>query len=368
MMGQADRAERIAGLISDPWERADALLGVVKVLARNGEHGRSRDVAGRMADLVETMSDDDRGRASVLVEAVRARAYAGDPDVAEDMARSLPIGYDRTRALVGLMETAASAGDLARVTRLAGQVADRDQRPAVLRSLVTAAFRAGDEKRVADLVTQVATLVSEASPYSGRVDHNEVRFLISALARAGEPNRAAAIARSMEGFHRDAALAELVRVAADAGNAARAEKLLNLITDAQKRVQALAHLANAVAMNGDRDRVTTLVDQTLAEFAAIESPTMVPPLPELATALARVGDRNRAVEIAQTITIPRFRAEALVALAREADDRPTARRYVALALRTPDWTHTVDELVNIRSDAVATLAEEYLRTIGTSTR
>ncbi|MGH3947588.1 MAG: hypothetical protein ACRDSE_00455 [Pseudonocardiaceae bacterium] len=356
----SNRAESIARLISAPMDRAGALMGVVQALAHTGQFGQARVVAGQLADLAGTITDEAE-QPGALRCAVRAMAYAGDLDCAEDLLGSLSAGYDRTEAQIALMDVAADVGDMVRVARLADQITGRRRRAQVLRELVTAASRVGDRGRVADIADQVAALVDTVKPYDGGINSNEIRFLVTAVARAGEPDRAAAIAQSMKDqFARDLTLAALVGVAADADDTPRAEALAGLVTDRQSRVAALAHLARAVAVDGDRDRVQALVDRAQAELGAIERPSMLPPLPALATALARAGHWGRAEALAQAITSPDQRAQALSVLAREADDPAAARRYVAWAFRTSEWTHALDALAGVCPDAVAALADEYL--------
>ena len=141
--------------------------------------------------------------------------------------------------------------------------------------------------------------------------------MAAAIAQAGDPDRAEALARTItEPYYEARALADVAAAIAQAGDPDRAEALARTITSPDARALALAEVAAAIAQAGDPDRaeaiaraITDVVESDLAAIlraAVAEAKNTDRPealsrphnqaqaLAYLATTIAHTGDLNRA--------------------------------------------------------------------------
>ena len=156
--------------------------------------------------------------------------------------------------------------------------------------------------------------------------------LATAIAQAGDPDRAEALARTITRPTGQAqALTRLVTAITGTGDigrasrlAADAEALARTITNPGDQVRALADLAMAAAGGGDTDRASRLAADAEALARTITNPSdQVRALADLAMAAAGGGDTDRASRLAadagalaRTIIHPSGQARQLTGLAK----------------------------------------------------
>ncbi|MEV0034055.1 hypothetical protein [Nocardia sp. NPDC050793] len=165
--------------------------------------------------------------------------------------------------------------------------------------------------------------------------------LVEIVARAGDLNRALAIADSLTGLPAWEA-SVLASVAGAAGRAggldraatliARAETIADSITDHYEQARALASVAEAAVAAGDHDRAATLIAraETIAR-SITDRYGQASALVSLVEAVARAGDLNRAEDVADSITDPERQARALVLLVEAVANAGDLNRAAAIA-------------------------------------
>jgi hypothetical protein len=102
--GDLGGAERFARSIKEPWQSAEALCRVAKLLAESGDRDRAAEVWGhaiRVARFGEESAhaQDSIDSSSVLWEIAADMAHAGQIEDAEGVARAIRNDGKRRRAL-----------------------------------------------------------------------------------------------------------------------------------------------------------------------------------------------------------------------------------------------------------------------------
>jgi hypothetical protein len=353
--GQWDRAERVAGSITESWRRPWALSAIaharVNALAEAGQWDRAERVARSITNpsdqidalltLARALADIDRDRALTLAADAEqaARRITTGPNVQVrallTLARTL-FGIDRDRALT----VAADAEQAARST-------PRNYYPG-----------AGPA-----LLTVVATALAEA----GQWDHAE-RVARSITDPADQAEALAMVAKALADIDLDRALT----LAAGAEQAARS------ITDYSRQLAVVGMLGDidldgALALAADAERA--LRNSSESPYVQTGGPI------EVAMILAKAGQCDSAEQAARIITYPpqlserereRAQADAYVSfatalLAASLKDRTRAseslrscaRRFLAQALSGGSWVEAIRLLGKLDPSGVTSIYEAF---------
>ncbi|NUP67589.1 MAG: hypothetical protein HOW71_36070 [Nonomuraea sp.] len=320
--GDRERAEAIVGQISNRVVRAYALIRLAKVATSRGDHDRAAWLL-RQAEA----PDDQIGITDVLVlvHLVEALAVGGDRDRAVLLADAVEALIGRTPAFqdLALPELAlavAASGDYGRAEALVWQISRLNVQTVI--RLVELAAAGGDHHRAARLAGMVEAAIEQ---FTDRYQQVDVLTGL-AVAVAGDRDQAArlvgaahaVIGQITDRDERESALPGLVTAVAVTGDFPRAVALTGQIADPYRRVTALARLAEAAATDGDREQAVRLVGAAEAHVGQIvESPQLQREwvLNQLIVAAATAGDHARAEALAEQLTEPRTRAEALARIA-----------------------------------------------------
>jgi Trypsin-like peptidase domain len=308
-LGQGHHAEALARSITDPEDRAWALIKLTELLV-----GADRDRALRLAADAEQAArtiTDPKDQATALAEVAEALAGIGAYDRAEALARSITDPKDQAWALVKLAEALVEA-NRDRALRLAADaeqtaraITDPEDQARALGNLAWALAgvdrdRAGrlkaDAEQAADAITD--------PPWQG-----ETLAWVGTALDGGDYDHAEAFARSIDDPKDQAtALAWVAEALARDGAYDRAEALARSIDDPKDQATVLAQVAEALARNGAYDRAEAFarsIDDPKGQATA---------LVKLAEALVEV-DRDRALvlaadaeQAARTITHPSWQA------------------------------------------------------------
>ncbi|MBB5133414.1 tetratricopeptide (TPR) repeat protein [Thermocatellispora tengchongensis] len=344
--GLADRAgeplrhaESLIHTLYDEEERAEAWRLLQGALVRAGRFERAAVVArerGTQARLVRALCDAGRPDLALdVAESVpdpdlhgwaRRRvatewARAGRLDEAEALARAVEPAPSRCEALVAVAGARARAGHLDRAVELlrlaetaAASVPDPRERAGRQREVVETLMTAGRLDRAAELLRQAE---NEANAETGTNAETEVNadtgddasagLLAEVLVAAGRLDRALTVALEigdpLEQCHALAAVAE----AYAARPRPRRDPLLypeavsSSVRDPEVRTRIWARAARARAVTGDAVRAGRLLDQVFAGGDPAPGPAAV----AAAEALAAAGRHDRALELAATYADPR---------------------------------------------------------------
>jgi hypothetical protein len=293
--GQVVRAEATARSLRDE-AQADALVSLVGVLSKLGENERARSLVALLPDerqpealvaIATSRADHAPAEARQLLDRAQKAATQLQEDERETTLTAIAHGYVALGHLVSAEAVARSLEDY----RRAGAAAP----------VAAALVRAGS----ADAARELACSVDEAF---GQED--VIAAVVGATADIGDLDEAEAIAR--KGFGADfydegPAVTTLARVVARAGDPDRAERLARSLEESWRQNDALAAIASECALVGDVPRAQELA----AALSDLEQP-------EVASA-----DHNRA-EISVTV---------VAALAREGQ----WDRAEAIARDAPNW-------------------------------
>ena len=372
--GDPDRAEALAHTITGYRAKIRALTGLATAAGAAGDTGRASRLAADAEAATRTIGDPI-AKAQALTGLATAAGAAGDTGRASRLAadaeaatRTIGDPIAKAQALTGLITAAGAAGDTGRASRLAADaeaatrtIGDPIAKAQALTGLITAAGAAGDTGRASRLAADAEALARTITVYSGPLpielarksslasglaaDSGAIPLLVSsfdqaqaftglatAIAQAGDPDRAEALARTITRPTGQAqALTRLVTAITGTGDigrasrlAADAEALARTITNPSDQVRALADLAMAAAGGGDTDRASRLAADAEALARTITNPSdQVRALADLAMAAAGGGDTDRASRLAadaealaRTITNPSDQARQLTGLAK----------------------------------------------------
>ncbi|GAA2344459.1 serine protease [Dactylosporangium salmoneum] len=304
--GQYDRAERLTAELTTP-DAALTLAGLAHALGTAGERPRAAALIERAHALL-----DEWSHLGTPGKLARAAVAAGLPERALELAAGIDGGFSRDDAYAELTAALAEAGDWDRAERAARAIDEpAGQAKAVAAMLARAT---GDPARVPALAGWAETIPAAGD---ARMD------LVAALAAAGEPDRAAALAESTaDPGHRALALAALATAATTAGDEARAAHLAHLV-ESTGTWAALCTLARSIAP-ADPARARALLDRAagLADSPAQEDELPAWSLTMVANAAADLGEPtlaatllDRAGAFAERIDEPGARAEVRTAMA-----------------------------------------------------
>ncbi|MFD5548755.1 hypothetical protein ACFWJQ_18770 [Streptomyces goshikiensis] len=336
------------------------------------------------AEAIARSASDWFAQKRGLLSLVEGLTEAGDGTGAEEIVRGLPQREDRDEGLAAVVRGAARAGDLELAERVATGIHDIFHRATALAAVGRSAAAAGEQDRAVALAVSVENVARALSDGFRRVsvwcELAEVRASIgdhpSALAANAEAERAArALPRESAWQH---AYARLVRTAAATGDFTRA---LHITAEfgiwKYRREDMLCGLAQGLAAAGRLEEAQTAIEaiapttpdgtgspdgqpedvralETAFRQGQVNDATL-----DLAVAMARAGDHDRAVGLARALPYHGARAEVLASLARELAgvDRT---RAVALANEAEDEARDHPDS-GTRTRGMAAMAEGLAR-------
>ena len=300
--GQGARAAEEARGIPDPRVRAEALTTVARIMVA----AEPERALGLIADAEQTArAIPHAGRSWALQAVARARAAAGQLELAEQAARDL---VHPDLALGSVAGAQASAGRWDDAERTALSITDPDQQATALAALAKAMTDAGQwdqaERTAGQLAGHDPVAATEA-----------MGALAEAMAQA-DPARAAALATGAEQVadaitnprERDKAALAVASAQAAAGLVDRAKRTARAITDPELQIEALGSAARAL-LDVDRPRALDL---------AADAERHAHPLIAVSGPLAQAQDLSQLAEI--LAPLDRERAVALAAEAEQAVD------------------------------------------------
>jgi hypothetical protein len=294
-------AETVAGLITEPQERAEALAGVAAALARTGDRRRAAAAASSALAAARTVTDPYQ-QARALAHVAGALAAAGQ--------------YRRARAVALLImpewpgEWQAEA--FARISEALATAGKRRQAAAAARAITIGPIGLGaSQARVAGALSWAGLQLSAQAVIDATLLREEQA---EGLARI-------AAAYAGRGLDREAERAARQAVAV-AKSAAESPSLLAGI---------LVTAAGLLARAGQHPQAETLarsIPDPGQQAAALAS---------VAVAVSQAGEHQRAEGLARSITMPGPRSEALASVLARAGDPGAARRAAASACAAGYW-------------------------------
>ncbi|MEV8509717.1 hypothetical protein AB0368_33505 [Actinoplanes sp. NPDC051475] len=290
-----DRLHELAGMIQDPFRRAQALAGVAVRLVGSGD---LRDAA-RYADEAEQIAqsiDTAEAKTASLVAATNAMLQLDD----RERAAALAARLEPTVVLLGpvgsgsLLRTAAcealvAVGDVTAALRLAYTHEQPSGDPSLITAVALAAVRAGLPAQARDIVL--------ALPASSTKIHALTQLAQEHIAggKAEQARQLTTIARTTadkitEPRDRDYALHWLPAVLCRLGDVDGARQVTDLIRSTAPRVAALVQLAETAAANSKIGLVEQVTIEAEKLSAALDpGHSQLDPLAKLAAAAAAAG-------------------------------------------------------------------------------
>lgn len=340
-LGQHARAEALAWSLPDPDQQTRALIAVARAVAASG------DLSGalRIARTIDPAATDEvfapdpptpsapitpkarpkrvrsvfasrkRRAGEVLAEDVTKAVAEGRLVEAEALARRLPRGQKRWRALGQVVKAVVRTGDLANAERIARTIHREHSRAQALTDLVIATAETGDSARAEALATEAEQLARIVTPLPHQPE--VLIALLRAVAKAGDPEQARHLADTVTDLRqRGEALTELVALLAEAGEAGKAEEVMNAIAEPLSRARALVVLHRAAAGAGDAGTAARMIAALPAAVGAVRSSRdQAAVWARLPAGLALSGDRAGAESLARSIGHALWREHALAGLA-----------------------------------------------------
>jgi tetratricopeptide (TPR) repeat protein len=345
-----EEAEEVAHSIEDNEQRSRALGELARALAKAGDENRANalfDEAEEVARSIEAspayfLSITDSGvfisydkRSRVLKDLAKALAEAERYERAQEVARSIEIGHWSSKAHCELEKALAQAGRYEEAQEVARSLQEDYwrwlARRKALMELPSTPAQAGRYEEAEEVARshaeEVARSIREDVRRWGSELSEALGELAKALAKAGDENRANAlfdeaeeVARSIEDYDSQMspwAFRRLAEALAQAGCHEKAEEVAHSIEDNEQRSRALIELARALAKAGDENRANALFDEAEEVARSIEKNFwQMYWRRRLAEALAQVGRYEKAQEVARSMEDNEQRSGALIELAR----------------------------------------------------
>ncbi|MFC7965569.1 hypothetical protein [Streptomyces cinereoruber] len=380
---RAGRVKEAEALVSGEADTVDPRgLGLRVHLGRALAAAGHRVRAAGLLDRVEAASRVPRHEeiAPVLAAVAEALALAGHGERALALTEGLEAGTDRERDLLAVVRALLAAGRYDEAGQRA-RAARSHQREYLLGLVARARGARGPEalleeferlvepngcmrlsldegaarRRLPAPEKGVATVEIERRATRARALHEEGR----GEAAAGELVRAVAAARGALS-HTAAPLPAVVRAQAALGRTAEAAELLDeavLYLGHLDGWRDVSHVARAFVAAGRYDEALDLV-----RTPGLESQDTADPEFDLATALARAGQHERAEALLDALArrgLARARAYADLALAHP--DPARTRELTALALHTGPWYEALPAVLRYEAGALPLVLAEAER-------
>ena len=240
----------------------------------------------RAAEIARTIHRDAT-RSELLAAIIEHAVKAGHIEHAEQIALSIPAGYDQTKALNRLVGTAIQTGSPNGAEHTARALAAIEGVPAALILVAQATWRRGETRRAQALLAEAIDAMLKRPSWKS-----------------------------------EDAFTDAVRTMAEMGDIDQA------VSAAAGRLRMLLAIAEAACDRGDDARARTLAGQVLQAAAAV-TPffSNQDPLADAAGLLVRLGEAKQASAVARAIADKRRRTDTLVRIveaALEAGDFATA--------------------------------------------
>ncbi|WP_148666688.1 NACHT domain-containing protein [Streptomyces sp. MOE7] len=249
---------------------------------------------------------------------------AGDLDRARALAETAGQVGVRARALADVAKAMCAAGDLAGAEEVALLVEDPRQQTSALSDLTRAAVAAGELARARRLVERAAQgAVKVTKPMHRAAAIGSVAGCLTCL---GDRDRALSLVRTIPGpFHRARALGNLALAATVAGEraqwealSAEAEAIAYDLPQPAARAKLLATLARTAVRAGQQERAKDLAQEaTRLAQGLLTSAERAVVLVSVVIAVSAAGDPGLARLLAQGISVPDRRLWALVQLVKD---------------------------------------------------
>lgn len=298
-LGSASRALALARSFPEAYRRGAELAYVVEELMAQGERGeRVLEVLGE-AEVCVDQCDDQRLADSIRVRVAHLLVVAGQFDRAAEVARAAVTPGTACGPYTDAVKAWIAAGRDDRAEELVHGAPDEDCARQCAVAVVSALIEAG---RLDD-----AEAAARAVARPDRV--RAMVLVVCAWARSGRPPRAH---RLMEAVRRltptSRGRLEVVKALAQAGDVGRAQVFAEAVRDWKFRLEAREVVAHRLAEVGECD---------LAEswMFYLGEPGRSAARRDVATALARAGEYDRAEVSARGIQDRGHRSQALVSVA-----------------------------------------------------
>jgi tetratricopeptide (TPR) repeat protein len=390
-LGRFDRAEYLAREIVKPEGIAATLAAVARVSYRAGGHDRGLALAAAAEELYRdnakqrrtsralqamatALADTgDARRAWKLLKAITdkvdrdiaAQSVApalvrnGLGDDAESLLKSLPNNQRAKSTRAALAIAYAEIGNEGRADELIESLVGTPQCVVVLSRLAVFLNSTGNLAGAANLAQRAARLASELT-LSGTED--VLVSVVGALASVNNVDGALNRARSAEiDSTRQAAIAEVASVLADAGDVERATALIRELGEGQLADKVLIRLIRAATVADDLPLTFSLLDQLQDDWSrSVARGTVVRLLvntrPELCDGLLW-----EAANFARRSSDPARALADTAAAAYCAELTQPARRLLAEAFTRGPWISLLPALSQVDPTALAELADAYVR-------
>ncbi|WP_261569504.1 TIR domain-containing protein [Frankia gtarii] len=300
-LGHATRAEQLASAITDPDQRARALVAVAGALVQMGELARAEEVAVVAEQVARTITYPDP-RARALADVARALAQAGAYAGAEQVARTIAAPEWQARALADVAEARPQDWQPVYEEAIAAEqaaraITDPEHRARALADVARTLAQIGElaDAEQAAIAAERAAIAAERAART--ITHPERRDRVGAEV-------AEALAQVWEPVYKRPKKAII------------AEQAAPTITDPGQRARALADVARTLAQIGelaDAEQAATAAEQ--AARTITDSEWQAPTLAKVAGAFAQAGAHDHAEKIARTIGSPEWQARALAEVA-----------------------------------------------------
>jgi tetratricopeptide (TPR) repeat protein len=173
-VGEYEKAESLASSLTDPYWKARAQAAArsgsdmaVEALARVGEYRRAETVADSMIATDLRADAPARDRSEALTRVARALAETGQFQKAEEIARSIDLGYFRGQALAQVAEALAAAGQRAEAEVMARSITEPNWWQSRALARIAREFARADD---ADGAARVATAACAAGRWTLAVE------------------------------------------------------------------------------------------------------------------------------------------------------------------------------------------------------
>lgn len=319
------------------------------------------------AERCARMATDNHSEDAGLRAVAETMAAIGSHERAEAAAHEIVYDHERTDAFSSLFRAALASRQIERASRLALAIPDTAQRVAALASIAPAQL-------VADNAAGAKEMLAAAMKVQHQSSYDEA-LALSAIAEAvALTDRAQALelcataehhARQLDSHPdlQDRALIAVSSALAKAGDLNRATVVSRTISEQAKRAAGLARLCRIAHMQGGMDKeaaLATEAEQLIEKFQDEKNASTA--LSELAHARAASGRWSDAERLADRVSGPVTRAEtfsSLAVLAVESGQPDTARRLTAEALvsGTP-WSKTLTAIARLEPDTLNRIADE----------
>ncbi|TDQ00544.1 hypothetical protein [Labedaea rhizosphaerae] len=344
-----DQAEALVDAIEDSYyEHGEALAELARAAALAGDGIRASALAERSA-AVARLAGKDGLDASVWASLARAAAATGDAragvllDRVVELEPTLDFAYDRIRTLGRAAKAAGLLGEVDRVSVLVDMLlapgGDSDGLTGT--ALREACGVAAEALGMAGQLGRAAELLSAAEQLATAVEDPDLRLdawrdLAESAAAGGLIDRAVAFA--------DRAAALIPAFDED------------VEWKRGRQVRSLASIARVAAAAGDAARASTLLDRAEELGTALCDTQWEEVMAGVAKAASAI-DVHRAVRIAHTIYDPYDRAAALVEFA-ELLEPDLRTRALAEMLLLSDWHQPIRGLVTTVPAALSAVLDE----------